>query len=315
MPQYDIEYLVVDGEYYCFVPSWPKLGEGATSEVYLGYKCGTNEQFAIKRLRPEYLVGHTDLVRNEVSFHFNHANIVNTIGLGVSTSIPGQLYIVTQYIDGQTADVWLENGYANLDASIRVNLVVKCGCQVLSALSSIHNAGFVHRDIKPSNIMITKSDGVAKLMDFGIAEFVQDNSPQCLVGTPEYLAPEQIPRSYARCVVDARADIYAVGISLYQMITGVSPFAAESLSDILYKKLNGELPPNQLVPEKLRKILLKATRKQASERYATADEMREALEGFLGENTDDNDDSNYLGIVIVAVLAVIVVLLVLISSI
>ncbi len=163
--------------------------------------------------------------------------------------------------------------------------------QVLSALSHAHHSGVLHRDVKPSNILISADDRV-KLTDFGIASLTADPGLTITggtVGTLYYMSPEQMKA----LPLDGRADLYSVGVTLYEMVTGQIPFKGDSYYAILKAHLESiPVPPMDLVPgipAELSDIIEKALEKQPSARFQTAEEFREALQGLDLPKTSDSD--------------------------
>src|SRR3990172_9100622 len=157
--------------------------------------------------------------------------------------------------------------------------IVRVLADVLSGLAYAHSEGVIHRDIKPANIMLTKK-GQAVLTDFGIAQILgstQVTASGALMGTLNYMAPEQ--GLEGRC--DARSDIYSLGIVLYEMLTGYTPFDADTPLAILMKHLNDPLPlPRQIepsIPEAFERVVLKVLAKEPDDRYQSAAEMAQAL--------------------------------------
>src|SRR4030095_1215864 len=191
-------------------------------------------------------------------------------------------FIAMEFIEGVTLRASLADGRMNLRAALEIAV------QVDSALAAAHEAGVVHRDIKPENIML-RPDGYAKVLDFGIAKLTEERPasehhdlaataglqtrPGLVLGTGRYMSPEQARGQK----VDARSDIWSLGVVLYEMVGGIPPFVGETLSDCIASILTKEPPPlsNVLpdVPLKLEAILQKALRKDRDERYQTTREM------------------------------------------
>ncbi|MFD7505158.1 protein kinase [Streptomyces sp. NPDC059850] len=261
------------------------LGEGGMASVHLAYDSVLDRQVAIKTL-------HTELGR-EQSFRerfrreaqavakLTHTNIVSVYDTG-EDSIDGALmpYIVMEYVEGLPLR-------SALDADVRqygampTEKALKITSDVLAALEISHEMGLVHRDIKPGNVMMTKRN-VVKVMDFGIARAMQSGVTSMtqtgmVVGTPQYLSPEQaLGRG-----VDARSDLYSVGIMLFELLTGRLPFDADSPLAIAYAHVQEEpVTPssiNQSIPPAVDALVARALKKNPNERFPTAEAMRDEI--------------------------------------
>ncbi|MEO0139248.1 MAG: serine/threonine-protein kinase [candidate division WOR-3 bacterium] len=247
-----------------------KIGTGGMATVYKGEHVYLKKPVAIKVLLPSFSE-NKELVERffqeaETASKLDHPNIVKIFDFGDEE---GFLYLVMQYIDGETLEKILQS-VKKLPLRDAINITL----QVLSALDYAHEKGLVHRDIKPANIMINK-DGKAFLLDFGIAilaEAKRITKTKVAAGTPEYMAPEQF-----RGRADKRSDLYSVGVVLYEMITGRTPFGdAKDVYELQYKILREPVPPTG-ISEALDKVLQKALSKLPSERFQRAREFAEAL--------------------------------------
>ncbi|MFG2982747.1 protein kinase [Streptomyces sp. NPDC048258] len=273
------------------------LGAGGMASVYLAYDSALDRQVAIKTL-------HSDLGR-EQSFRerfrreaqavakLSHTNIVSVFDTGEgevtfgSGSGDGAVmpYIVMEYVEGRPLG-------SVLDADIRqygampADKALKVTADVLAALETSHEMGLVHRDIKPGNVMVNKR-GVVKVMDFGIARAMQSGVTSMtqtgmVVGTPQYLSPEQaLGRG-----VDARSDLYSVGIMLFQLLTGRIPFDADSPLAIAYAHVQEEpVAPssiNRSVTPAMDALVARALKKNPNERFPTAAAMGDEVARVLG---------------------------------
>ncbi|MEV6793709.1 protein kinase [Streptomyces sp. NPDC051320] len=259
------------------------LGEGGMASVYLAYDSALDRQVAIKTL-------HTELGR-EQSFRerfrreaqavakLSHTNIVSVFDTGEDTLGEALMpYIVMEYVEGQPLGSVLQADIAQYGA-MPADKALKITADVLAALEASHDMGLVHRDIKPGNVMMTKRN-VVKVMDFGIARAMQSGVTSMtqtgmVVGTPQYLSPEQaLGRG-----VDARSDLYSVGIMLFQLLTGRLPFDADSPLAIAYAHVQEEpVAPssiNRSVPPAVDALVARALKKNPNERFPTADAMRD----------------------------------------
>ncbi|MGW3622683.1 protein kinase domain-containing protein [Streptomyces sp. NPDC000880] len=258
------------------------LGQGGMASVYLAYDSALDRQVAIKTL-------HTELGR-EQSFRerfrreaqavakLSHTNIVSVFDTG-EDELDGSLmpYIVMEYVEGQPLGSVLQADIQQYGA-MPADKALKVTADVLAALETSHEMGLVHRDIKPGNVMMTKR-GIVKVMDFGIARAMQSGVTSMtqtgmVVGTPQYLSPEQaLGRG-----VDARSDLYSVGIMLFQLLTGRIPFDADSPLAIAYAHVQEEpVAPstiNRSVTPAMDALVARALKKNPNERFPSAAAMR-----------------------------------------
>ena len=256
------------------------LGVGGMGKVYKVRNVLSDRIEAMKVLLPN-LADQKDLADRflreiKVLASLSHPNIA---ALRTALTIDNQLVMIMEYLEGTTLSVRVEQGPIPLGEALRY-----IG-QVLSALSYAHQQQVIHRDIKPSNMMLTP-EGVIKLMDFGIARSGPDaglTMTGTTLGSLSYMSPEQV-----KCApVDARSDLYSVGVSLYEMATGQRPFQADSHFSILQAHLR-ELPkpPVELKPDlplAVSKIILKAMEKEPAQRFQSADEFLNAVQGAATE--------------------------------
>ncbi|MEU2026787.1 protein kinase [Streptomyces sp. NPDC016469] len=265
------------------------LGEGGMASVYLAYDSALDRQVAIKTL-------HTELGR-EQSFRerfrreaqavakLQHTNIVSVFDTG-EDELGGALmpYIVMEYVEGQPLGSVLAADI-RAQGAMPADKALKVTSDVLAALDTSHEMGLVHRDIKPGNVMVTKR-GVVKVMDFGIARAMQSGVTSMtqtgmVVGTPQYLSPEQaLGRG-----VDARSDLYSVGIMLFQLLTGRIPFDADSPLAIAYAHVQEEpVAPstiNRSLTPAMDALVARALKKNPNERFPSAAAMQDEIARVL----------------------------------
>ncbi len=211
----------------------------------------------------------------------DHAGIVPVYDVGQAAGLG--LYIVSKLIDGQNLADRLRDRPLDLPESVQIVI------QVARSLDAAHRRGLVHRDIKPSNILLDE-EGAAYVTDFGLA--VREDDPVDdgkFAGTPAYMSPEQA-RGEGH-LVDGRADIFSLGIVLYELLTGVRPFTGATVKDLLYRIANSEVrPPRQRepnIPPGLERVCLKALANRATDRYSTAADLADELQRFLDESLSD----------------------------
>ena len=280
-------YLQVSGHWYYYDSNSIPLGKGAMGTVYLGFSCDSNQRIAVKRVKDIY--ANNKMIREraklEASLSFSHPNLVQMIGLCEYNSDTGPIFILSGYIAGITLETHVREQLNNLSPNERVKKISHEICLVLDALQYLHSRGVVHRDVKPSNIMLENGSNV-KLMDLGIARMNGGNkySSYGFIGTPQYAAPEQILRDGKNTEINAQTDIYATGITFYELLTGVNPFKTEIEADVLSRQMSMKLPYDKKIPKRLYKVILKATEKTPNKRYKSATEFKFAIIEALDPN-------------------------------
>lgn len=254
-----------------------ELGRGGQGAVYLAYDPQLDRQVAIKTLRN---IGHSaDALMREalVVSKMQHANIIPLYDAGGHQGNP---YLVYAYIDGQTLAQRLKQ-----ERMLSLVQAAEIACGVLEGLSYAHAQGVIHLDIKPGNVMLA-SDGLPLVMDFGLAQAISEQGKEYasgdLSGTPHYMAPERISGKR----IDHLADIYSVGVMLYEMVTGEQAVSGDSVYAVLNRAVHEEIvAPSQLneqVDAQLEAIIFKAIAKNPDERYQDAAAMNQALQDYLG---------------------------------
>jgi beta-lactam-binding protein with PASTA domain/predicted Ser/Thr protein kinase len=253
-----------------------RIGAGGMAEVFRGIDPVLNRTVAIKVLLPQFArdAGFVARFRREAqaAARLSHPNIVGVFDTG---SDGDTQYIVMEFIEGRTLAEFLATG-----RRLTTEQSIEIGQKIASALGVAHAQGIVHRDIKPANVMVTR-DGTVKVMDFGIARMQSlETAPQTssVLGTPTYLSPEQAQGQ----AVDARSDLYSLGVVLYELLAGRPPFTGDSPVAIAYKQVNETpVPPSALnreVPPALDAVVMKALSKNPANRYQTAAELSADLE-------------------------------------
>jgi eukaryotic-like serine/threonine-protein kinase len=269
------------------------LGVGGMGEVYLARDERLGRKVALKLLPKRLTADETQLSRFKIEARsasaLNHPNILTVYEIGAEGN---RHFIATEFIEGITLRASLMRGRLNLHDALEIAV------QVASALAAAHEAGVVHRDIKPENIML-RPDGYAKVLDFGIAKLTEQRpssdhydlgttavlqtQPGLVLGTGHYMSPEQARGQ----TVDARSDIWSLGVVIYETVAGTPPFRGETPSDCIASILTAEPPPLSGVlpdlPLKLESILQKALRKNKDERYQTIKEMLADLRNLKAE--------------------------------
>src|SRR5438105_4446796 len=269
------------------------IGVGGMGEVYLARDERLGRKVALKLLPKRLTADQTQLSRFKTEARsasaLNHPNILTVYEIGAEGN---RQFIATEFIEGMTLRASLACGRMNLHAALEIAV------QVASALAAAHETGVVHRDIKPENIML-RPDGYAKVLDFGIAKLTEQRPPSdryevgttallqtrpgLVLGTAHYMSPEQTRGQK----VDARSDIWSLGVVFYEMVGGIPPFRGETPSDCVASILKTEPPPLCSVlpdvPPNLESILQKALRKNSEERYQTIKEMLADLRNLKGE--------------------------------
>ena len=249
-----------------------KIGAGGMGEVFLAHDAQLDRDVALKVLLPEFCCDdervHRFKLEAKAASTLNHPNIITIYEID---ELDDRLFIATEFIDGETLREKIERG------ELRICESIKIAEQVADALSIAHEAHIVHRDIKPENIMLRR-DGYVKILDFGLAKptalhptgGAEDatlqlikTQPGIVRGSVRYMSPEQARGRET----DERTDVWSLGVVLYEMLNGKNPFDGETISDSLAALIHIEPPPLEDVPEEMHRIIRKALRKNASERY------------------------------------------------
>lgn len=253
------------------------IGVGGMAVVYKAYDIIEDKTVAIKILKDEFM-GNEDFIRrfkneSKAIAMLSHPNIVSVYDVSFGDRIQ---YIVMEYIDGITLKEYIE-ARGSLIWSEAVNFTV----QILRALQHAHDKGIVHRDVKPQNIMVMPDNNTIKVADFGIARFARSNQKtvtDMAIGSVHYISPEQARGDKT----DEKADIYSVGVILYEMLTGRMPFDAENAVSVAIMQLqrDPQLPTeiNSSIPKGLEQITIQAMQKSPERRYQSAAEMLCELE-------------------------------------
>jgi tetratricopeptide (TPR) repeat protein len=259
-----------------------ELGAGGMGRVYRAQDTKLNEEVALKLIKPKIAAEKrvVERFRNELKTarKIRHRNVCGMYDLHEEGKT---LYLTMEYVRGEDLKSFIHRSKA-----LTAGTAVSIGLQVAEGLAEAHKLDITHRDLKPGNIMIDK-DGQAKIMDFGIARVRQEKGitgEGAVVGTPEYMSPEQVEGKE----VDPRADIYALGVILFEMLAGRPPFEGETPLAVAHKHQTEPPPiPKKLVPQipdGLNKLILRCLEKDPAKRYQTAEELvtdLSAVEGVL----------------------------------
>src|SRR5713226_6737789 len=262
-----------------------QLGAGGMGEVYLAQDSKLDRKVALKILPAEVAADRNRMSRfvqeAKAASALNHPNILTIYEI---EQIDSMNFIATEFIDGETLRQRMR------DAPLKLAEMLEIAIQTVSALVAAHAAGIIHRDIKPENVMLRR-DGIAKVLDFGLAKLTErvppelvdadaptravvKTDPGMVMGTASYMSPEQ-----ARgLVVDARTDIFSLGVLIYAMVAGRLPFEGSNTNEILASILNDKEPSPlaryaRQVPSELERIVEKALRKDRERRYQTVKDM------------------------------------------
>ena len=263
-----------------------QLGEGGMAAVYKAYDTRLEREVAVKIILPSHQHTEKFIKRFErearALAQLSHPNIVKVLDYGEQEGMP---YLVMEYVPAGTLK-------EQLGRPIPWSEAARVLVPIAKALAYAHQQKIIHRDVKPSNILITRS-GEPMLSDFGIAKILDEEETVDLtgtgvgVGTPEYMAPEQGLGK----VVDFRADMYALGIIFYEMVTGRKPYRADTPLAVMLKKTTEPLPqPKQFVPELpefVEQVLLKTLAREPENRYQDIDGVISALEGIARGHEPD----------------------------
>ena len=267
-----------------------RVGSGGMADVYMAKDHKLNRNVAVKVLKSEYVEDEKFLRKFETEAQavarLSHPNIVNVYDVGIEDGIN---YIVMELAEGITLKEYIrKKGYLSPKETVEISI------QIASAISHAHKNHIIHRDIKPQNILVSDT-GIIKVTDFGIAKATSSNtvtSTATAMGSVHYISPEQAKGRFC----DEKSDIYSLGITMYEMVTGHVPFDHENGVTIALMHLQNEIiPPSQVrdgIPDSLEKIILKCTMKKPEERYQTADELITDLKLVFEDTT-----GGYVGVV------------------
>ena len=259
-----------------------KIGDGGMAFVYQARDKLLNRIVAVKVLRPEFVDDQEFLVKfkKEAVASLSHPNIVNVYDVGEDGKVH---YIVMEYVDGQNLKEIIQD-----EGRLEEYTALDIAKQIARALSAAHRNGIIHRDIKPHNILISKDGRQVKVADFGIAKAVSSSTMTnmgSVIGSVHYISPEQAKGKH----LTSNADLYSLGIVLYEMIIGRVPFSGDSPISIALKHINEDIAFTEEdkinIPNSVRTIISKMTQKEPANRYQTAEELIEDIE-FVERNID-----------------------------
>jgi serine/threonine-protein kinase len=265
------------------------LGEGGMGQVYEARHVELDKKVAIKFLFMELAEDEELLERfrreARITAGLGHANIVDVMDFGVTEE--GLPWLVMEHLTGESLQEIMER-----EGRLEVPAARKIMIQILTGLAEAHSQGIIHRDLKPDNVYLDEVKGqgtVVKLLDFGISKIAGHDEKENLqltktgvvMGTPNYMSPEQV---MGNVELDARADLYACGTILFEMLTGRRPFEGETHNEVVVRIMGDPIPDMATLrsglPPALVDIVLKALSRDREERYSTAEEFLEALETF-----------------------------------
>jgi eukaryotic-like serine/threonine-protein kinase len=258
-----------------------KLNAGGTAVIYAGIDLNRGERVAIKELNPAFFSNQMMLqnFRREANryLELTHPNIVR---LKDFILLPTTGYLVMEFLDGKN----LREYISEISGPLPLSNVSLFMMETMAALGFAHDQDVVHLDIKPSNIMLTNNNEI-KLIDFGISSEGTKNAGDAIMGSPYYMSPEQINGSD----IDYRTDIYSIGITIYELLTGKLPFDGDLSREELFELIRNKKIPNYVSPNQIDKahekemnrILQKATSKSPNDRYQSCEKFTEDLLQFL----------------------------------
>jgi serine/threonine protein kinase len=265
------------------------ISVGGMGAVYLGMHTLLKKAVAIKVLRTEF-AGAVEMVQRfqreaVAASAIGHPNIVDITDMGKTSG--GVAFLVMEYLEGRSLQAVIDD-----DGPLPIAEACDVACEILAAVAAAHRAGIVHRDLKPANVFMARRDGGGgegvKLLDFGIAQLSDSDKPDhrltmtgMVLGTPHYMAPEQARGDKE---ITEAVDIYAVGVILYEMLCKTVPYDGENYNLLIYQVLAGEyIKPSSYrkdLPPEIEAIILKAMALKPWDRFASANELAEALEPF-----------------------------------
>ena len=272
------------------------LGQGGMGAVFEARHALIGKRLAVKFLHPQ-LAEEPELVARfsreaQAAAAIGHRSIIDITDIG--TAEDGSVYLVMEYLEGRDFNELIEGNRGTL----QVDQVAYVAAQTLSALAAAHDAGIVHRDLKPHNIFLVATGQALpdiKLLDFGISKMTHSGNPEerltktgTMMGTPYYMAPEQAKGARD---IDHRVDIYAMGVIMYEALSGTVPFTAENTLALVYEILTSDFVPLRVhrpdLPMQIEEIVRKAMDRNVDGRFATAEEMLQAVLPFMSDSARD----------------------------
>jgi eukaryotic-like serine/threonine-protein kinase len=264
------------------------LGQGGMGVVYLASDVHTRVEVVLKAVRPELAhrkdVRERTLAEGRALARIDHPNVVR---LNAVVADDTGLWLVMQYIEGESLDKTVKR-YADEGQHLPFTVALDLFRQILLGVGAAHREGVIHRDLKPANILVRRKDGVAKVTDFGIAKPADEEQPRGfktkgVIGSLWYMSPEQVQ---GRRDLDARADVYALGVLCFELLTGHVPFDASSSYDIMRKHVEEPLPKAKAeradLPEWIDDVLQRACAKDREKRFASCEEFLATLDALAG---------------------------------
>jgi serine/threonine protein kinase len=243
-----------------------KISEGGTANVFFGVNSWTGAPVAVKELKSNFF--ESQFVRDKFKAEANkylylqHTNIVSLVDFIDDGS---SLYLVMEYVDGLDLNRYQNEVTGPMPVSMAAILI----CETLKAIAYAHSKGIIHLDIKPSNIMLSNNEEI-KVIDFGISHDADEKQSDKIIGTPSYMSPEQVKRGGQ---VDFRTDIYALGVTLYELITGRPPYDSCSSREELFESIKKGPFPKVSGQSEVCSIISKATSISKGDRYQDCDEF------------------------------------------
>jgi CHASE2 domain-containing sensor protein/predicted Ser/Thr protein kinase len=258
------------------------LGKGAMGTVYKGIDPAINRPVALKTIRLDFVNDPAELAELKERLYreaqaagkLSHPNIVTIYDVGSEASLQ---YIAMEYLEGQTLEELIKK-----KTKFNYKIIAQTIIQICNALTYAHERGIVHRDIKPANLMVLK-DYTVKVMDFGIARIDSNSMTKTgiAMGTPNYISPEQL-RGQA---MDRRADLFSLGVVIYELLIGRRPFRGENITSLIYAIMNVEPDKpssvNPQIPMLFDHVVARALKKDPNERYQKANEIVADLQAFV----------------------------------